>query len=94
MENKMQTFIGLKGLNFEGYRVPVHTQGTLHRYVFNRYTPGGFGRAILAGDIDAAEWRADVENKRAISEIELWIKDNLPEEIHGSYEKVDSWCGG
>ena len=48
-----QTYLALSGLDFEGYNVPAHTQGMLLRYIYNRYSPGSFGRAILAGNMEA-----------------------------------------
>ena len=89
---ELQTFLALKGLNFEGYSVPAHTQGALFRYVFNRYSPGSFGEAMLAGDIQNARYRADSMNAACIDEIDRWIKEQLPEQIHGSYRAVHNWC--
>ena len=89
-----QTYLALSGLDFEGYGVPKHTQGMLLRYVYNRYSPGSFGRAILADKMEAAEWAADSENLISLPEIDRWIKDKLPAEMRGSYEAVDEWCYG
>lgn len=93
MDTPIQTFMAIKGLNFEGYSVPIHTQGIISRYFFNRLLPGSFGEAVLAGNLEAARWRADVDNQISLEEIDRWIKDNLPEECHGSYDKVHKWCG-
>ena len=89
-----QTYLALSGLDFEGYNVPAHTQGMLLRYIYNRYSPGSFGRAILAGNMEAAEWSADAENRRSLLEIDRWIRDKLPQEMRGSYEAIDEWCYG
>jgi hypothetical protein len=90
--SKLQIYTALKGLTFEGYMVPEHTQGSLMRYFYNRYNPGSFGVSILAGDIELAGHRADHINSQYIEEIDRWIKEQLPEECHGSYEKVYAWC--
>lgn len=90
--DKMQTILGLKGLDFTGYAVPAHTQEMIHNYVFNRYMPGSFGRAILAGDLHTAMQRADGANFFALKITDRWIRDTLPEEMRGSYEIVDQWC--
>ena len=93
-KSETQTYLALSDLNFEGYVIPKHTQGALLRYVYNRYSPGSFGRAILAGSMEAAKWAADAENRHCLDEINRWIKDKLPAEMRGSYEAVDDWCYG
>ncbi len=91
--HELQTYkILAGGFSFEGYLVPEHTQGALLRYFENRFSPGSFGTAMLAGDLKTAEMRADHWNKKCIKEIDRWIKEQLPEECHGSYEKVHAWC--
>lgn len=87
-----QTYLALSGLDFDGYNVPQHTQGALLRYVYNRYSPGSFGEAVLAGDLDSARYRADHMNAVALDEIDRWVKDKLPEEMRGSYKAVQNWC--
>lgn len=89
---ELQTFLALKGLDFDGYTVPAHTQGALLRYVYNRYSPGSFGEAMLAGDLQSARYRADAMNLICIDEIDRWIKEQLPERMRGSYKAVQNWC--
>ena len=89
---ELQTLLALRGLNFEGYSVPAHTQGALLRYVYNRYSPGSFGEAMLAGDLQNARYRADAMNAACIDEIDRWIKNQLPERMRGSYQAVRDWC--
>lgn len=89
-----QTYLALSGLDFDGYEVPAHTQGGLLRYVYNRYSPGSFGTAVLAGDHGRALNCADSANHRCLSEIERWVKDKLPANMHGSYDNVQEWIRG
>lgn len=77
--------------SFDGYNVPLHTQGSLLRYVNDRCRPGGFVEAILAGDHSLAQNRADTENQISFNEIIRWIDEQMPEGIWGSYQKVQQW---
>lgn len=88
-----QTYVALQGgLSFEDYAVPEHTQGSLLRYFNYHYEPGGFVTSVLAMDYETANARADSWNKHFIDDIFRWVKDNMPEECYGSYEKVHAWC--
>lgn len=66
---------------------------TLGRYVGQKYKPGGFTYAVLAGDLYQAVRRADLQNRQVIPEIVEFIANTLPPESYGSYEKVKAWLG-
>jgi hypothetical protein len=89
---EIQVYLALNELNFEGYDVPEHTQGALLRYVYNRCLPGSFSEAMLADSLEVAKFRADSINVEYLTEIDRWIKDKLPEEMRGSFDKVRKWC--
>ena len=75
-------------LNFTGYNIPEHTQGSIERYVLNRYAPGGFLTAVLANDLFGATGRADDQNIVALKDICAWIYNRAPTDCWGSYEIV------
>lgn len=78
-------------LNFTGYNIPKHTQGSIERYVLNRYAPGGFLTAVLANDLFAATGRADEQNIVALKDICAWIYNRAPADCWGSYEIVKKY---
>ena len=75
-------------LDFSGYDIPEHTQGTLERYIFQRLAPGGFMTAVLANDLMGATGKADALNIRCLRDICGWIYMNAPSDCWGSYEQV------
>jgi hypothetical protein len=91
---EFDTYTKLRGLDFEGYCVPIHTQGSLERYFFHRLDPGSFVTAMLVGDLERAQYRADTINKIAIHEIDRFIREQIPEEARGSIEAVNDWIYG
>ena len=82
----------LRGLEFDGYGVPSHTQHSLRNYYFYKLEPGGFMTALLSGyDIDYITSLADHQNQAALSEIQRFVQEQLPDESFGSREKVKKW---
>lgn len=62
----------------------------LQAYKTKNLTPGSFLSSILKNDLVGAVLKADPESKRLIAEITQYCWDNLPHNIWGSTEKVDS----
>jgi hypothetical protein len=93
-ETEFDTYVQLRGLDFEGYAVPLHTRGSLERYFFNRLEPGGFVTCMLVGDLERAQYRADSMNRIAIPEIDRFIREQIPEEARGSIKAVNDWIYG
>lgn len=91
---EFDTYTKLRGLDFEGYGVPIHTEGALERYFFYRLDPGSFVTAMLIGDLERARYRADTINKIAIPEIDRFIREQIPEEARGSIKAVNDWIYG
>jgi len=85
-------FAMLRGLDFDGYGVPTHTQRCLEHYYFYKLEPGGFMTAVLSSaPVDYCATLADGENSKALDEIQRFVQEQLPEESFGSREKVKKW---
>jgi len=85
-------FATLRGLDFDGYGVPGHTQHSLENYYFYKLEPGGFLGSLIAGEsYHYLEGLADHTNQPAIPEIQRFVREQLPEEAFGSQEKVKKW---
>ena len=85
-------FAKLRGLNFEGYGVPDHTQHSLQNYYFYKLEPGGFLGSVLADADDTyLEGLADHINRPAIPEIKRFVREQLPPESFGSRKAVSKW---
>lgn len=75
-------------------RIPVLTRGDLLRYIKQRIEPGGFLKAFLEADIDAARAVASVANERALPALAYWVYTYAPRESFGSVHAVAAWLGG
>lgn len=78
--------------HFEGYNVPVHTQGALMRYVNQGLPPGGFLTAVLTNDLFGAVSRADGLNIQALPEIVKFIYNEVPIPAVGSTANMEAWA--
>ena len=65
----------------------------LGRYALHGVQLGGFGRALIAGDLASASVRADLENTAVLPKLVQWCQVNLPPEARGSYDAVNNWKG-
>lgn len=65
------------------------TKETIDDYVTKGYRPGSFVYALLANDLMRALGTADAENRRDIFDICSYVYNNIPDNVHGSYEIVD-----
>lgn len=81
----------IRPLDFEGYNIPIHTQGALSRYVEEGYMPGGFLTAVLCNDLMGAIARADGENIHAIKEICMFVYNRIPADAWGNAEKMRTY---
>ena len=74
-------------------RIPALTRGDLLRYIKQRIEPGGFLKAFLEADIDAARAVASVANERALPALAYWVYVYAPRESFGSADAVAAWLG-
>jgi len=82
----------LRGLEFDGYGVPAHTQRSLENYYFYKLEPGGFLGSLIAGvETHYLEGLADHINQPAIAEIQRFVQEQLPPESFGSFQAVKKW---
>ena len=85
-------FATLRGLDFDGYGVPGHTQHSLKNYYFYKLEPGGFLGSLIAGvETHYLEGLADHTNRPAIPEIQRFVREQLPPESVGSFQAVKKW---
>lgn len=73
-------------------RIPLPIYAGLVRYL-DRVPPGSFLRACLENNLQQAVSRADPKSLAQLVEITLAVQA-LPEEAHGSPEKVREWLAG
>ena len=75
--------------------IPQHIKDELDRYV--RYgtliggSNGGFLLAVLSNDLAESLRRANDENRAALYDIVLYVRNELPAACWGSLEAVASW---
>jgi len=65
----------------------------LSLYALHGVQLGGFGRALIAGDLASASVRADLENTAVLPKLVQWCQVYLPPEARGSYDAVNNWKG-
>jgi hypothetical protein len=92
--SEQETFNQLRGLDFQGYGVPAHTQLCLENYFYHGLQPGSFMTCMLRGDYEFAVNLADHENHHSIDEIRRFIEEQIPEEIRGSEQRMKAWIYG
>lgn len=91
---EQETFNKLRGLDFEGYGVPDHTQQCLENYFFYGLPPGSFMEAMLRGNYERAYGLADQYNKYSFDEIRRFIEEQIPEDIRGNHQRMQDWIYG
>jgi hypothetical protein len=65
----------------------------MYNYLVFGWSPGGCFTSVLANDFAGAISRSHPANTiEAFKALVGWINDTVPEEAHGSYEKVNAWC--
>ena len=79
---------------FSRWDVPKEFSDPMYNYLVHGYNPGSCFTSILANDFAGAIARSHPANTiNAFKSLSGWMRDYMPEEAHGSYEKVKAWCG-
>ncbi len=71
-----------------GCKLPPHVEKGLRNFVTLGVVPGGFVRAVLENDLQAAVARADPESFAALKTVVNHVFNCLPGDSWGSREKV------
>lgn len=80
--------------SFARWDVPKEFAEPFYNYLVWGFRPGGCFEAVLANDFAKAISRSHPGNTvDAFKALVGWIRDTVPEEAVGSYEKVNAWCG-
>ena len=78
--------------NFIEHGIPDYMQDGLVRWVEDRIPPGGFLQAVLCDKLGEAVARADDTNIRLLAGYVRFLYNEVPDDCHGSPEKVRAWC--
>jgi hypothetical protein len=79
---------------FAHWNVPREFADPFYNYLVFGFSPGSCFTAILANDFASAISRSHPVNTiEAYKSLVGWIRDTVPEEAYGSYEKVKAWGG-
>ena len=78
---------------FATWAVPKDFADPFFNYLVHGYTPGSCFTSVLANDFASAVSRSHPANTiEAFKALVGWMRDNIPEEAYGSYEKVAMWA--
>jgi len=79
---------------FQHWQVPKDFAEPFYNYLVHGYTPGSCFTSVLANDFVSAISRSHPSNTvNAFKSLVGWMRDTMPEESYGSYEKVKAWTG-
>jgi hypothetical protein len=79
---------------FAYWEVPKEFAEPFYNYLVYGWTPGSCFTSVLANDFVSAISHSHPGNTvQAFKALVGWIDSTVPEEAHGSYEKVNAWCG-
>jgi hypothetical protein len=79
---------------FARWDVPKDFAEPFYNYLVYGWTPGSCFTSVLANDFVSAISRSHPSNTiNAFKALVGWMRDTMPEEAYGSYEKVNSWAG-
>ena len=79
---------------FQRWNVPEDFAEPFYNYLVFGWSPGSCFTSVLANDFVSAISRSHPSNTiTAFKALVGWIRDTVPEEAVGSYEKVNAWCG-
>lgn len=74
------------------WRVDREYTDIIKNYLLHGYSPGSFFTSLLANDAFGALSRSHPANTiPALKNLVGWIRDCLPRESYGNYDKVDKW---
>lgn len=77
---------------FATWRVPEDFAKPMYNYLIYGLSPGSCFTAILANDFMGAINHSHPANTiDALRSLSHWIADTLPDQVHGSYDKVRLW---
>jgi hypothetical protein len=77
---------------FKKWDVPKDFAEPMYNYLVYGWSPGSCFSSVLANDFAGAISRSHPANTiGAFKALVGWIDDTVPEEAHGSYEKVKCW---
>lgn len=78
---------------FADWDVPNDFAQPFYNYLVWGFRPGSCFEAILANDFAGAIVHSHPNNTiQAFKSLVGWIGETVPEEAHGSYDKVKAWC--
>jgi hypothetical protein len=79
---------------FNKWGVPKDFADPMYNYLVYGWAPGSCFSSVLANDFAGAISRSHPANTiEAFKALVGWIDDTVPQEAHGSYEKVTGWSG-
>ena len=77
---------------FAHWQVPKDFADPFYNYLVYGYTPGSCFTSVLANDFISAISRSHPLNTiEAFKALVGWMRDTMPKEAYGSYEKVAKW---
>ena len=77
---------------FAHWSVPKDFAEPFYNYLVFGYTPGSCFTSVLANDFVSAISRSHPSNTiNAFKALVGWMRDTMPVEAYGSYEKVAKW---
>ena len=79
---------------FKYWDVPKDFAEPFYNYLVYGWTPGSCFTSVLANDFAGAISHSHPGNTiNAFKALVGWMRDIMPEESYGSYEKVKAWTG-
>ena len=79
-------------LTFRAWNVDKEYAEPMYNYLVHGFSPGSFFTSVLANDFTDAVARSHPGNTiTALKKLVGWIRDYVPREAWGSYERVDAW---
>jgi hypothetical protein len=78
---------------FSKWNVPRDFADPMANYLVYGYHPGSFFGYVLSNNFAKAILSSHPNNTiEALKHLVEWMRNTLPEETWGSYDKVDAWC--
>jgi hypothetical protein len=78
---------------FAIWDVPKDFADPFYNYLVYGFAPGSCFTAILANDFHSAIARSHPNNTvNSFKSLVGWIGETVPEQAHGSYDRVKAWC--
>ena len=72
--------------------VPDYMHEGLARYICRGIPPGNFLSALLSNDLAETYKRADIVNRKHVSDYVKFLYNHAPAGCWGSEEQYDDWC--